>query len=147
MCLTVKDEIDGVIFELDRALSRRPGETDAKAAFTNLCWESARWVRNVYGAPQTRSAGDFWDRFTADRSALGAAWQVKEISERTEIAGTVAHRWSAFGWRPSPEAPWAGRGIRSLQLLKVPGRWAVAAALWIEEADGGLIPPRYFEPS
>jgi hypothetical protein len=143
MCLTVKDEIDGVIFELDRALSRRAGDVSRKEEFVGLCLAAAPWVRNEYGAPKKYESAEAWEVLTAGFAAAGPTWQLKEIAERTQVAGTVAQRISTVGWRSGPDTPWLGRSARAIQFLKVPGRWLVAAVVWMDDGDGGAVPEKF----
>lgn len=61
-----------------------------------------------------------------------------EIARRIDLFGNIAHVWSAYEARRSPddEAP-ERRGINSIQLVRdADGLWSVLAMVWDNEREG-----------
>ena len=60
------------------------------------------------------------------------------MSGRTDVAGDVAHRFSAYAktWVQDGRAC-SGRGTKTLQVVRTPGGWRISALAWYDEpADG-----------
>jgi len=65
-----------------------------------------------------------------------------ELSGRTEIYGDIAAHFCAYaktGTRDGGSV--AGRGMKSMQLVRTPGGWRISAVAWDDERPG-LPPPR-----
>ncbi len=68
----------------------------------------------------------------------------REIAERTEIFGNIAHRFSTYEARFDPDdAEPLTVGINSIQLVKVGESWLVSCLVWNDERDGRKIPEKY----
>ena len=64
-----------------------------------------------------------------------------EIARRIDVFGNVAHVWSAYEARRSPDdvAP-ERRGINSIQLFRDgDGNWSIMSMIWDNERDGVAI--------
>jgi len=60
-----------------------------------------------------------------------------ETSQRCERFGQVAHVWSRYEARPSPDSPVVlKRGANSIQLFNDGLRWWVVSTIWDNERDG-----------
>ncbi|WP_157778703.1 hypothetical protein [Massilia violaceinigra] len=57
----------------------------------------------------------------------------REIFQRVEQFGHIAHVWSGYETREHPGGPVQGRGINSFQLLNDGQRWCVLSATWDSE--------------
>jgi hypothetical protein len=71
-----------------------------------------------------------------------------QIRQRTDAFGNIAHVFSTYESRRSPndEEPYS-RGINSIQLISSGGRWWIVTVMWdYERPDGAPIPPRYLPP-
>ncbi len=67
-----------------------------------------------------------------------------EIARRVERFGNVAHVWSTYETRHSPQDPApASRGINSFQFVNHNDRWWVMTILWDIERPGNTIPDEY----
>lgn len=68
----------------------------------------------------------------------------KEAAHRIEAFGNIAHVWSTYESRRSPEdeSPYA-RGIASFQLLKDRDRWWIVSMFWDFERTTSPIPEKY----
>jgi hypothetical protein len=84
--------------------------------------------------------------YIASRSPFFAAnsFYETEIAHRVQRFGNVAHVWSAYESRRSPEdpAPFM-RGINSIQLFHDGDRWWVLSVLWDNERPGNPLPQEY----
>ena len=141
MCLTPRDEIDGAAWELYSALSHSKDVPFNADRLKALFYPPAIVTRNIYGAPATQTVDGLLSYLTAATNAAdGIAY--KEISHRTELYGSIAHRFSTFECR----TPNLVRGIAAIQFLKIPGRWLIAGMLWASEPDGFPIPAEYLAP-
>ena len=58
---------------------------------------------------------------------------------RVEIWGGLATAWSAYDGRTA-SGSFHERGINSIQLVKVDGKWLVASILWQEETPENRLP-------
>jgi hypothetical protein len=63
----------------------------------------------------------------------------RELGRRTEVYGNLATVWSAYDGRTATGS-FHERGINSLQLVRVNGRWLVASILWQEETPQFPLP-------
>jgi len=68
----------------------------------------------------------------------------REVAERTELFGKVAHRFSTYEARFDPNDPEPlSIGINSIQLVKVGGSWLVSSLVWNDEAEDRKMPEKY----
>jgi hypothetical protein len=63
----------------------------------------------------------------------------RELGRRVEIWGGLATAWSAYDGRTA-NGSFHERGINSLQLVKVDGKWLVASILWQEATPENPLP-------
>jgi len=75
--------------------------------------------------------------------AANAFYEV-EIAHRVERFGNIAHVWSTYEYRRSPQDPAPfGRGINSIQLFHDGDRWWVMSVFWDNERPGNPLPEEY----
>ena len=67
----------------------------------------------------------------------------REIARRVERFGNIAHVWSTYEARRTPDGEVFLRGINSIQLYFDGDRWWAMAVLWDIERPGTPIPPEY----
>lgn len=68
----------------------------------------------------------------------------REIGRTTERFGNIAHVFSAYDSKHTPDDPEPfARGINSIQLLHDGTRWWVVTIFWDSERAGNPIPPAY----
>ena len=61
-------------------------------------------------------------------------FQEKEISERTDIFGNIAQRFSLYHKRGILSGkPFEMRGMKSIQFVKVNGKWKMSSVAWDDE--------------
>ncbi|MEO6226160.1 MAG: hypothetical protein ABIO80_09980 [Sphingomicrobium sp.] len=63
----------------------------------------------------------------------------RELGRRVEAWGGLATVWSAYDGRTA-DGKFHERGINSMQLAKVDGKWLVASILWQEETPQNPLP-------
>lgn len=84
-------------------------------------------------------------RYEADTTPFFAAnpFYEVEIARRIDVFGNVAHVWSAYEARRSPDdASPERRGINSIQLFRDEhGHWRIIAMIWDNERPGLSITP------
>lgn len=86
------------------------------------------------------------DGYIASRSPFFAAnsFYETEVVHRVERFGNIAHVWSTYESRRSPEEPEPFmRGINSIQLFHDGDRWWVLSVLWDNERPGNPMPEEY----
>ena len=92
--------------------------------------------------------------FTIDQFADAIDYQIsagslksfseREIAERTEIFGKIAHRFSTYEARFDPDDPEPLTvGINSIQFIKAGDSWLVSCLVWNDEAEDRKIPEKY----
>ena len=83
------------------------------------------------------------DDYARDTSPFFAAnpFYEVEIGRRIDLFGNIAHVWSAYEARRSPDdAEPERRGINSIQLFRDPERgWRIVAMIWDNEREGVAI--------
>lgn len=67
----------------------------------------------------------------------------EEIHRETQRFGNVAHVWSTYAWRTSPDGPIGGRGINSIQLYHDGTRWWITAWIFDSEREDNPIPAEF----
>ena len=67
----------------------------------------------------------------------------KEIHRVTERFGPIAHVWSTYDTRRTPDGPVIMRGINSIELFWDGKRWWIANAIWTDETKENPIPKEY----
>ena len=85
------------------------------------------------------------DDYAADAAPFFAAndFYEMEVAHRVERFGNIAHVWSTYEYRRSPDAAPHGRGINSIQLFHDGDRWWVLSVLWDNEREGNPLPEEY----
>ena len=80
-------------------------------------------------------------RDTTPFFAANAFYEI-ETGRRIDLFGNMAHAWSQYEARRSPDdAEVERRGINSIQLFKDPERgWRIVSMIWDNERDGVRVP-------
>lgn len=98
------------------------------------------------GAQLTRT-GPVYESWTVDEfvAARWAAYDAgsliwfeeAELSERTELFGNVAHRFSPYTKRGgTPDGPIDARGVISTQFVRTTDGWRISSMAWDDERPG-----------
>lgn len=67
----------------------------------------------------------------------------KELHQEVEEYGSIAHVFSTYETRESPEGKVTNRGINSIQLFKDKDRYYVISVFWSAESMGFPLPNKY----
>ena len=68
----------------------------------------------------------------------------EEISDQTELFGSVAHRFSTYQARfRAGQSEAVIQGINSIQFIKTGGAWRVVSIIWNDQKEDLPIPEKY----
>jgi len=138
------NSIEGIVKALYEVISGPAGERDWERERT-LLHPSARLMPTR--KEDERGVVDVFDcdGYIASRSPFFAAndFYEVEIAHRIERFGNIAHVWSTYEGRRSPEGPSFFRGINSIQLFHDGGRWWVMSVMWDNERPDNPLPEEY----
>ena len=137
------EQIGAAVDEMYAMISGPAGPRDWSRQ-ANCFHPEARQIRTFVG-PDGRSSMkimslDEYARNTTPIFAAQAFYEV-EIGRRVDLFGNIAHVWSAYEARISPDdSDPERRGINSIQLFKDPDRgWRIVAMIWDNEREGVAI--------
>lgn len=86
------------------------------------------------------------EEFIAPREALltgGSLTHFREwpVQGRVEVFGDIAHWFGSYAKAGTQEGePFTGRGMKTIQLVRMPDGWRISAAAWDDERDGVSLP-------
>lgn len=132
-------EIGEVLDELYDMISGPAGPRDwsrQRAIFHDESRQMRTWIEPD-GSPAIRIMGR--DTYAADTTPYFAQNDFYEIetARRINIFGNMAHVWSIYEARRSPDAADLDRrGINSIQLYKGASGWKVISMIWDNEREG-----------
>lgn len=66
-----------------------------------------------------------------------------EIARRVQRFGNIAHVWSTYESRRTPDGKPFTRGINSVQLFYDGDRWWIVSIFWDNEREGNVLPAEY----
>jgi hypothetical protein len=84
--------------------------------------------------------------FIAPREALLTGGTLEHFREwpaegRVEVFGDIAHWFGSYAKAGEQDGePFAGRGMKTIQLVRTAGGWRISAAAWDDERDGLELP-------
>ena len=144
--MTDEDAIGAVLDEMYAMISGPAGPRDWSRQ-ANCFLPEARQVRTWVddeGRPQKKSMSlAEYAENTQPFFAANAFYEI-ETSRRIDLFGNIAHVWSAYEARRSPDdADVERRGINSIQLFRDPELgWRIIHMIWDNERDPALEWPR-----
>lgn len=100
-------------------------------------------VRTCGGEPAVYSV----DSFITPRQELltnGTLTDFREweLNGHTEIFGDIAHHFCGYAKAGVQNGvPFTGRGMKTMQFVRMPAGWRISAAAWDDERDGRTIGP------
>ena len=139
-----RDEIGAAVEEMYAMISGPKGPRDWSRQ-ANAFHPEARQVRTWVepdGRPAMKLMGlDDYSRDTTPFFAGNDFYEV-EIARRIDLFGNIAHVWSAYEARRSPDdAEPERRGINSIQLFRDAEQgWRIVAMIWDNEREGLQVP-------
>lgn len=135
--------IDELIVAIDAAVSG-PADKD-RACMRQLFVADAQLVPLVKGPdggliPKTLTLDDWITRVKTRGSEVFYERQVKYTSN---TYGHMAHLWSTYEIRETPDGKATARGINSIQAVKDGKEWKVEQILWETESPAESVPRQY----
>jgi hypothetical protein len=141
----IKVELDRLISEFFRAVSFEVGGTPAYASLHALFIESGLLIKNTASTPEVSTVRQFIEpRQAMVQSGELTRFRESELSERTDIFGNVAHRFSAYAKNGTMKGvPFEARGMVSTQFILTPDGWRMSAMAWDDERPGLSLPEHH----
>ncbi len=138
--------LDAIIAAFYDVISGPAGQPRQWARDRSLHIPGVRFVSTGYDADDRRTVAvmdhqQFVDATDADFMARG--FYETEIHRATHRVGDIAHVFSTYEMRRTPDGPVFGRGVNSIELFWDGARWWIAAAIWTNEGPGHPIPPEH----
>jgi hypothetical protein len=135
--------LEGLIKALDDAVSG-PADKD-RTCLRQLLYPNARFAPVSKGregsfGPHLLTVDD-WVTAVAKRGT--GVFYERQVKVKTETYGHIAHLWSTYEIRPSPEGKATLRGINSIQAVFDGARWKILEIAWQAETPMEHIPEGY----
>ncbi|MFJ2738585.1 DUF4440 domain-containing protein [Streptomyces sp. NPDC087440] len=128
----VKAELDRLMEVFLGAFDNRGGRRANVGVVREVFIPEGMIISNIGGEPVIYDL----DGFVAPREKIlsdGTLTEFSEweVAERTEIFGTVAHRFSEYGKSGFREGEWfEGAGRKTTQFLRTPTGWRMSSMAW-----------------
>ena len=142
---TINDLVDAMY----AAISFRPGEMPDWEADRKIFSPDVRFMRLSATTVETFGLDDYVRNVEGlIRSGELPSFHELEISRTQHVFGDIAHIWSTYEGRRSPDDPTlVTRGINSIQCARLEGRWWIVSMIWFREDDAHPIPGEYLPVS
>ena len=142
---TVGAELDRLAGDFFRAVSFEPGHSPSYENIKSLFINSGLLIKNVGKTPEISSVAEFiTPRQAQVNSGALSRFHESELSEKTDIFGSVAHRFSAYEKSGTMNGiPFNARGMISTQFVLTPVGWKISSMAWDDERAGLQIPDQY----
>ena len=142
---TVGEELDRLAEDFFRAVSFEAGQSPSYETIKALFIDSGLLIKNVGTTPEISSVNEFiTPRQAQVNSGALTRFHESELSERTDIFGNVAHRFSAYEKSGTMNGtPFNARGMISTQFILTPDGWRMSSMAWDDERTGLQIQDRY----
>lgn len=135
--------LDELVKALDDAVSG-PANKD-RTCFRDLFLADARLIPIRIAAdgtatPRTLTVQDWIDAVAKRGSNV---FYERQVKVKTEVYGHMAHLWSTYETRTTPDGKAEVRGINSIQAIYDGSRWRVMEIVWQAETPTELVPKQY----
>jgi hypothetical protein len=138
-----RDAIAAIVRTFFAAFTSGPDSAARLDALREAFLPQAVIVRTCGGEPAVYDV----DGFIAPRQALLSGgtlvdFREWELSGRTEVFGDIAQHFCSYAksWVQDGQ-PCTGRGMKTLQFVRVPAGWRISAAAWDDERPGLALDP------
>lgn len=142
-------EINKVINKLYTNLTFKKNQSPTLAKLKEIFYGDGLLINNSTGEPKEYTLHEFSSVIESQVNAGKVlAFKEKELSSRIELFGNTAHCFSTYesGYILAGRDDYINkRGINSIQLIKVAGKWKIVSIVWNEESDETKIPDKYLE--
>jgi hypothetical protein len=141
-CLPAKT-LDDLMKALDDAISG-PADKD-RGCMRQLFYPDSRMVpvgrtREGLFAPRVLTVDNWID--AVQKRGSGAFYE-RQVKVKSETFGHIAHLWSTYEIRPTPDGKATIRGINSIQAVFDGVRWKITQIAWEAETPTEPIPQSY----
>ena len=135
--------IDAIIAAFYDVISGPAGEPREWGRDRSLYVAGVRFVSTGYDRADRRTVEvldhqQFVD--ATDSGMVASGFYETEIHRVTHRVHDIAHVFSTYEMRRTPDGPVFGRGVNSIELYWDGARWWIAGAVWIDEAPGHPLP-------
>jgi hypothetical protein len=135
--------LDELVHAVDDAVSG-PGDKD-RACMRQLFTADAQLTPLAKGpdgslAPKALMVEGWIERVKQRGSK---AFYERQVKYSSDVFGSIAHLWSTYEIRETPDGAAEARGINSIQAVKQNGEWKVAGILWEAESPAEQVPEQY----
>ena len=130
-----KAAIDALTIAFFDAFTNRDGQLPGIDRLYDIFVPEARIFNNAGGEPVVYDVAGFVEPRRALLSGGSLTnFREAEVSERTEIFGRVAHRFSVYekSWT-SEGKHYAGRGAKTIQFVRTAQGWKISSLAWDDE--------------
>lgn len=138
----VKAELDGLMRAFFGAFTNTGGRRPDLGVIREIFIPQGTIIKNIAAEPVVYDL----DAFIAPRAAILTDGTLTEFSEwetaeRTEICGTVAHRFSHYRKSGSIEGAWfESGGCKTTQFVKTADGWRISSMAWDDPAPAAARP-------
>jgi hypothetical protein len=143
--MTELESLDQLTRGLYAAISFQPGGAPDLEKLQRLFLLPGNLINNNGEAPVVWDVAAFIETYRG-QIAAGAvhSFMEEEITDRTELFGAIAHRFSTYQARFRGEPAEAlVQGINSIQFIKTGGVWRVVSIIWNDRQEGRPLPEEY----
>lgn len=148
--LSVEAQQEKEILSTIEALYRHVSFSDSNAtrldSLINIFTADGRLIANFGKQPVGWSVAEYIASTRKNISTQGmTSLSEKQLSHKLEVFGKIAHCFSTYELRAELKGrAVVRRGINSIQLLQVDGKWLITSLTWDREGDDLKIPEKYF---
>ena len=138
-------EIDRLALNLYSCISFKEGSRPDLDTFKRLFIPDGMLIDNNYNPPMITRIDQFIDVFNEEVShgSMKSLFE-KELWNRTELFGKIAHRVSTYEARLDPSDPEPfSLGINSIQFINIDNFWRINSIIWYDQTENFLIPKKY----
>ena len=142
-------EIDKVVNKLYTNLTFKQNQSPTLSKLKDIFYGKGLFVNNSADDPKTYTLQEFTAVISGQaKSGKVKAFKEEELSSEVELFGKVAHCFSTYesGFILAGRDDYVTkRGINSIQLIKVNGKWLIVSVTWNEENEELKIPDEYLK--
>lgn len=142
-------EIDKVVNKLYANITFKPKQSPTLSKLKDIFYGKGLFINNSADDPMTFTLQEFTDKIRGQvKSGKVKAFREEELSSKVELFGKVAHCFSTYesGYILAGRDDYVTkRGINSIQLIKVNGKWLIVSVTWNEENEELKIPGKYLK--
>ena len=130
-------EVTATISTLFEAISFEKGNPPNMHNIKDLFVEEGLLINYNEEMPQIFQVGEFIDHFNGlYEQGVITGLQDREVYHKTKIYDRIAHRYSFYEARVTPDEEPFAVGVNSIQLIKIGGQWKVSSMAWNDDVRG-----------